>query len=134
MEILQIAKTEFTPEVSFNPATNELNFEGVSRPENASEFYTRVIDWVTSYESQLYKNHVLGGKKFDVNISFNFSYFNSASSKMIYQLLESFRRINMMGYNIKIAWYYDEGDDQMLEDGEELSEALDINFDFFENK
>jgi hypothetical protein len=132
MEILQIGKTEFTPEVFFNPISNELLFDGVSRPENASEFYIPIIDWVANYESILYKNHVLAGKKFDVNLTFKFSYINSASSKMIYQLLESVRRINMMGYKINIAWYYDEGDDQMLEDGEELSEAIDIVFTFFE--
>jgi len=134
MEILQLNKTDFTPGVSFNPASNELVFEGVSRPENASEFYSQIIDWVVTYESSLYKNHVLASKKFDVHITFKFSYFNSASSKMIYQLLESVKRISMMGYKIIINWYSEEGDDQMLEDGEELSEALDIPFNFFETR
>jgi hypothetical protein len=133
MDILQINKTEFTPDVTFNPITNELTFDGVSRPENVAEFYTLVIDWVTNYESVLYKNHVLGGKKFDVRVIFKFSYFNSASAKMIFTILESIRRINMMGYTIKIEWYYDEGDDQMKEDGEELSEAIDIPFAYFEH-
>jgi hypothetical protein len=133
MDILQISKTEFTPEVTFNQITNELIFEGVSRPENVAEFYTPIIDWVANYESILYKNHVLGGKKYNVKIIFKFSYFNSASSKMIYTLLECIRRVNMMGYPIEIDWYYDEGDDQMKEDGEELSEAIDIPFEFFEN-
>jgi hypothetical protein len=132
MEILQISKTEFTPDVTFNPITNELVFEGVSRPENVAEFYTPIIDWVANYESVLYKNHVLAGKKFDVRVIFKFSYFNSSSAKMIFTLLESIRRINMMGYKIQIEWYYDEGDDQMKEDGDELSEAIDIPFDFFE--
>jgi hypothetical protein len=132
MDILQISKTEFTPDVTFNPATNELIFEGVSRPENVAEFYIPIIDWITNYESVLYKNHVLGGKKFDVRIIFKFSYFNSSSAKMIFTLLESIRRINMMGYNIQIEWHYDEGDDQMKEDGDELSEAIDIPFSFFE--
>jgi hypothetical protein len=131
MDILQINKTEFTPDVAFNPATNELTFDGVSRPENVAEFYAPIIDWVTNYESVLYKNHVLGGKKFDVRIIFKLSYFNSASAKMIFTILESIRRINMMGYAIKIEWHYDEGDDQMKEDGDELSEAIDIPFLFF---
>lgn len=133
MEALKIESTEFTPEISFDPESRTLRFEGVSRPENVSAFYGQVIDLVTGYESELYKNKVLGGKKFDVNIIFKFSYFNSASAKMIYILLESLLRIKNMGYNINIDWFYEEGDDQMLDDGEELSEAIDIPFNFHED-
>lgn len=130
MDGLQIEKTDFTPYVYFNPVLNEFTIEGVSRPENVTQFYTGVNDWIAEYESQLYKNHVLGGKKFNLHIIFKFSYFNSASAKMIFQFLESLRRIRMMGYTIEVDWYYDEGDDQMLEDGEELSEAIEIQFNF----
>lgn len=133
MEALYIQGSEFTPNIQFNPVTNEFIFNGVSRPENVSEFYAPIIDWIADYESLLYKNHVLGGKKFEVHIIFKFSYFNSASSKMIYSFLESIRRISMMGYIIIIDWYYENGDDQMKEDGEELSEAIDIHFNYMVN-
>jgi hypothetical protein len=35
-----------------------------------------------------------------------------------------------MGYPFNIEWYYEEGDDQMYDDGYELSEAIDIPFNF----
>ena len=130
MDALIIEATEFTPMVSFTPETRTIEFDGVSRPENVSAFYARVIDWMTGYESELYKNKVMGGKKFDVNVIFKFSYFNSASAKMIYTLLESLLRLKNMGYTLNIDWYYEEGDDQMHDDGEELSEAIDIPFTF----
>jgi hypothetical protein len=130
MEALHIQGAEFTPEIHLNPNTHEFLFEGVSRPENVTDFYSAVNEWIADYESHLYKNHVLGGKKFEIHIIFRFSYFNSASSKMIYTFLESLRRISMMGYIIVIDWYYEDGDDQMREDGEELSEAIDIQFNF----
>lgn len=130
MEALHITSTEFTPGVSFNPETNIFEFEGVSRPENVIEFYTPVNEWITSYESLLYKKHVSGEKKTGLHINFKFSYFNSSSAKMIYIFLESIHRINGMGFPVDIDWYYDEGDDQMFEDGEELSEAIDIPFEF----
>ena len=130
MDALIIEATEFTPKVSFNPETRIFEFDGVSRPENVSAFYTNVIDWMTGYESELYKNKVLGGKKFDTKVIFKFSYFNSGSAKMIYTLLESLLRLKNMGYTINIDWYYEDGDDQMHEDGEELSEAIEIPFNF----
>lgn len=132
MEALLIESTEFTPKITFDPETRTIEFEGVSRPENVTAFYNNVVDWMTEYESELYKNNVLGGKKFDVNVVFKFSYFNSASAKMIYLLLESLSRIKNMGYMVKIDWYYEEGDDQMHDDGEELSEAVDIPFNIHE--
>jgi hypothetical protein len=132
MESLIIESTDFTPKVSFDQDSRTIRFEGVSRPENVSAFYSRVIDWMTGYESELYKNKVLGGKKFNLNVIFKFSYFNSASAKMIYILLESLLRIKNMGYTIHIDWHYEEGDDQMRDDGEELSEALDVPFNFYE--
>jgi len=130
MDALIIEATEFTPRVSFDPDARIIEFDGVSRPENVSAFYHRVIDWMTGYESELYKNKVLGGKKFDVNVIFKFSYFNSSSAKMIYSLLESLLRLKDMGYTLNINWYYEDGDDQMHDDGEELSEAIDIPFNF----
>jgi hypothetical protein len=133
MEVLVIEATEFTPKVSFDPEARIIEFDGVSRPENVTAFYNQVLDWMTGYESELYKNKVLGGKKFDVKIIFKFSYFNSASAKMIYQLLECLLRLKNMGYTINIDWYYEDGDDQMHDDGEELSEAIDIPFNFMVN-
>jgi Domain of unknown function (DUF1987). len=130
MDALIIEATEFTPRVSFDPETRSIEFSGVSRPENVTEFYGQVLDWMTGYESELYKNNVLGGKKFDVNVTFNFSYFNSSSAKMIYQLLECLVRLKNMGYVINVSWHYEDGDDQMHDDGEELSEAIDIPFNF----
>jgi hypothetical protein len=132
MEALIIESTEFTPRISFDPETRTIEFEGVSRPENVAAFYTNVIDWMTEYESELYKNKVLGGKKFIVNVIFKFSYFNSSSAKMIYIILESLVRIKDLGYELHVDWYYEEGDDQMHDDGEELSEAIDIPFHFHE--
>src|SRR6266498_1387266 len=105
MDALYIEATEFTPKISFNPELRIIEFDGVSRPENVIAFYNQVIDWITGYESELYKNNVLGGKKFEVKVIFNFSYFNSASAKMIYMFLESLVRLKNMGYTLNIDWF-----------------------------
>ena len=130
MEKYLIKETEFTPRVMFDWENHLFEFEGVSRPEDVMTFYGPVIDGMTTYESELYKNHVSGGKKFALHVVFKFSYFNSASAKMIYNMLECLNRIKKMGYILTIDWHTEDGDDQMHEDGEELSEAIDIPFNF----
>jgi len=130
MENLEIKETEFTPRILFDYLNNFFEFDGVSRPENVMSFYTPIIDWMTTYESELYKHHVSGDKKFPVKVVFKFSYFNSASAKMIYNMLECLSRISKMGYSLAIDLYIEDGDEQMREYGEELSEAIEIPFKF----
>jgi len=134
MDALIIEKTEFTPRVTLDPENCIFEFEGVSRPENVSTFYSPVIEWITDYESELYKINVSGGKKFNINVVFKLSYFNSASAKMIFIMLESIVRIKNMGFPLDIDWFYDEGDDQMCDDGHELSEAVEMPFNFHTNR
>jgi len=32
---------------------------------------------------------------------------------------------------ISVEWHYDEGDDKMLEDGEDIADAIGLEFDFY---
>jgi hypothetical protein len=57
-------------------------------------------------------------------------YFNSSTSKYLIQILEVFKAYKTAGYTVEIEWYYDEWDDQMLEDGEDLAEAVSLDFEF----
>ena len=133
MNELSLKATEFTPSIVFDEGKHFLEFVGVSRPENVTKFYEPVIEWMMDYEAELYKLHLENKKTFPLHFIFRFSYFNSATSKMIFSLLERAIRIKGMGFDLIIDWYYENGDDQMRDDGEELSEALDIPFNFFEH-
>jgi hypothetical protein len=132
MEQLIIRATEYTPEINLNPQERKFEFKGVSRPENAISYYNNVYNWFADYESALKKIIYAGQDKFDLECDFHFSYFNSASSKMIYTILEILKGIKKLGFGLTINWYYDTGDDQMREDGEELSEAIELMFNLIE--
>jgi hypothetical protein len=132
MEPLIIQASEYTPEINLNPQMRLFDFKGVSRPENAIDFYTQIYNWFADYESSLKKMFYAGQDKYDLTCNFYFSYFNSASSKMIYTILEILRGIKKLGFGLIINWYYDNGDDQMREDGEELSEAIELMFNLIE--
>lgn len=132
MEQLIIRATEYTPEINLNPQEKKFEFKGVSRPENAISFYTNVYNWFADYESALKKIVYAGQDKFSLECDFNFSYFNSASSKMIYTILEILKGIKKLGFGLTINWFYESGDDQMREDGEELSEAIELMFNLIE--
>jgi hypothetical protein len=134
MKLLYIKATEYTPEINLDPDERKFQFKGVSRPENAIAYYTEVYNWFADYESNLKKIVYAGGEKFNLTCDFHFTYFNSASSKMIYTILEILKGIKKLGFGLSIKWYYDEGDDQMREDGEELSEAIEMEFNLIETE
>lgn len=128
MNPLIIEKGEFTPFVKLDPENHSILIQGVSRPENAKNFYAPIIDWVVSLEGELYQKKKDSDKIIPLHVTFKFMYFNSASAKMVFMMLECLNRLKKQGFEVVIDWFYEDGDDQMLDDGQELSEALQLGF------
>jgi len=57
---------------------------------------------------------------------FKLEYFNTASSKLILDVLSALEDIKGM----KIMWYFHEDDEDMEEAGQEFSELVEIPFEF----
>jgi hypothetical protein len=126
MEALIIQETEFTPFISLDPAKREFKIIGVSRPEDVGNFYSSSLDWLRKFEKENSESPVIK----PIRVEFFLSYFNSSSAKIILQMLEVLKSMMDSGFEISIYWYYDEGDEQVKEDGEELSSVLDLPFIF----
>ncbi len=130
MESLFIEETEFTPKISFDIENCVFEIVGVSRPEDVMGFYIPTIEWLKKFDEEIVSH---ASNKYDITaIQFvlKMTYFNSASAKSLLQILDRIRIIGQKGVELKIDFYYDDGDDQMLEDGEDLSEAVEIPFNF----
>jgi len=120
MEHLIIAKTDDTPAVDFNPGTKEMNISGRSLPEDVTTFYAPVLAWLDELEES-----PSGAYKFIVNLE----YFNTASSKLILDILMRLEDIHTGGSNtIEIIWNYDKRDTDMEEAAEEYSELVEVPF------
>jgi len=120
MEHLIIVKTDDTPEINFNPETKELRISGRSLPEDVTTFYAPVLEWLDILEETN-----LGDVKFIVNLE----YFNTASSKLILDILMRLEDIHNGDNNsIEIIWNYDKRDTDMEEAAEEYSELVEVPF------
>ena len=126
MNSLKIEATTFTPEISFNIDNNTLSFLKVSKPANAIEFYKPVFEFIDHFEKTKVKSKVVN----ELIVDFKFDYFNTATAKIIYELLEKFKKIRKQGVGIIINWYYHPEDEDLLEEGEIMSEAVDLPFHF----
>ncbi len=126
MNTLKIEATTFTPEINFDIDNNILSFLKVSKPANAIEFYKPVFEFIDHFEKSKVKSKVIK----ELIIDFKFDYFNTATAKIIYELLAKFKRIQEQGVGIIINWYYHPDDEDLLEEGEIMSEAVDLSFNF----
>lgn len=117
---LKISGTEDTPEIQFDVEANEYILSGRSLPEDVTSFYKPVFEWLDVFENNTPKNS---------SFKFKLEYFNTASSKIILDILMKLEEINSSNNaNINVDWYYMEADDDMLEAGEEYKELVEIDF------
>ncbi|HSH50407.1 MAG TPA: DUF1987 domain-containing protein [Bacteroidales bacterium] len=126
MENLYIEPTEFTPKVHFDINNRKFELSGTSRPEDVVAFYESII-----YKIEMYVNTILRNEKsedFHFNLLFDLDYMNSASSKYILQILDYFKKLDHKKAKITVDWYYEDVDDQIFEDGEDLSDVIKIPF------
>ena len=129
MKSLILESTEFTPEVHFNIDNHIFDMTGVSMPENASGFYLQIIEWLDEYEENI-ANKNTGEDDISIKLNFKLTYCNSASAKYLLTIMEKLKTFKDSGINIEINWYYDAGDELMLNDGKDLSDTINLPFNY----
>lgn len=114
MENLYIAATPSSPEVNFDFAQHRLSVRGESYPENAAAFYGDIIKSLRDYLTLCTDT--------SITMDIALAYFNSSSTKMLFNIFEALNDAQRAGNKITVNWYHDEEDDTMLEFGQELSD------------
>lgn len=125
MKPLYIEPSDVTPEIDFNTQNNNFSIRGISRPENVTDFFQPVMDWLKELVEKFKKN-----ESTPFSVSIEMVYFNSSSAKYLMLILSMFKKLSEKGASLHIKWNYQNGDEQMKLDGEDLSEAIEIPFMF----
>ena len=123
MEKIFLEPTKVTPLVHFDPTEGLLELKGRSSPENSIQFYAKIIEALDEYAKD-------EGSSFTA--TFAFEYFNTSSSKCLFDVFKRLSKIEASGKDITINWYYEEDDDDMMEAGEDYSDLLGLDFNFME--
>ncbi|MCK5463257.1 MAG: DUF1987 domain-containing protein [Bacteroidales bacterium] len=120
MEKLKIESTEDSPQIILERESNIMEISGRSLPEDVNTFYEPMMSWIEEYAKD----------PLDVTVfSFKLTYFNTASSKIILDILTHFEEMIEEGHKVMVRWHYLEEDEDMLEAGEEYSEMVDVPFE-----
>ncbi len=109
-----------SPKILLDTANSIFIIEGPSYPEDAFEVYECVLKWLIQnnfrFENQL-------------NCKFKFKVLSSASRKIILEILMGLEKASKNNNNIRVQWYYEKYDEDMMEAGEDLSDNFDIPFE-----
>jgi len=116
---VHIKATKSTPEIILNKERGTMVFQGRSLPENPLSFYEPIQKWIADY---------LENPSQETLVKFDTDYFNTASSKVIKDIISMFKEAE--ADNITVEWHYQIDDEDTLEAGEEIAELVNIDLKF----
>lgn len=118
--------TRTTPGIDINleQGSGHIKLSGRSSPENSVQFYSPVME-------ALRMNHA---NLTELNVDVRLEYFNTSSSKCLYDIFKNLKQIEQQKIELNINWYYEPMDEDMFEAGEDYSELLDLEFNFIEQE
>jgi hypothetical protein len=120
METIKIQGTEDTPKIILDAENEFLEISGRSLPEDVSSFYEPVLNWLNEYAENPNKKTVF---------NFKLTYFNTASSKLLLDILMKLEEMHEKGQDVLIRWHFPEDDEDMAEAGEEYADIVDVPFE-----
>lgn len=116
----KIQPTKNSPEILLNP-DGIIKIKGRSIHENAAEFFEPVDDWISEYIKE----------PADVTVvDIILEYFNSASARIFITLLQKITHVTLRHKKFIFNWYYEDGDEDILERGEYFASVLDVPINF----
>jgi hypothetical protein len=121
MEKFFIEPTKISPLVNFLPEEGIFELKGRSSPENPVLFFKPIYDVIDQYAA-------VDQPSLKVNLALD--YFNTSSSKCIFELLKKISLMANNGKKIEINWMYDEDDEDILEAGEDFSSLTGMDFNY----
>jgi len=112
---LEIKATKETPQINFDGANGVFSISGKSYPENVSNFYKPVFDYIELYRLS---------PKPRTTIEFRWLYYNTSTAKNIIKIIMLLKDLSK---DFEIKWYCKMDFDLIIEKGKEIREVLGVN-------
>ena len=122
MQVIKIQGSDDTPKIILDANTDNPIFEisGRSLPEDVVAFYEPILEWLDEYAQSPLEKTI-----FD----FKLEYFNTASSKLLLDVLLKLEDMYDDGNDILVKWHFPDDDEDMEEAGEEYADIVEVPFE-----
>jgi hypothetical protein len=119
MSVLEIPAKEAAPYVRFDEENATLQIKGKSYDDDVVMLFNMLRSKLKAFGTN-------NPAKLDVNIYLK--YFNTSSSKCLFDLLLDLKNLEDNGTNLEIIWNFVEGDEEMGEEIEDFRDSLEMKF------
>lgn len=119
---MHLSPSRVTPEVLINTEDHILLMKGRSSPENSVMFFDQVKRGISNYFQN--EQHL--------DVHFMFEYFNTSSSKSIFEIIKMLKKYMSIGKSVTFNWVYESYDEDMLETGEDYADLLEVDMNMVE--
>jgi len=118
-------ETPYFPEVNFDVESGKCEISGESYMEETYKFYLPLITWIKQY---------IETKNQKIELIIKLIYLNTSSTKCILDMLEVLKDYQDKGGDVKVIWYYDIDDPDMVDEVEdfEVESGMKIELREFE--
>ncbi len=121
MKTLFLEATEDSPKLLLDPKSGKIQVKGRSFMEDTIPYYSAILEWLRDY----FKD-----PQPETTIELEFEYINSASERMVIDVLAEFNKYFILGNKVRVIWAYPPEDESLAEMGEELGEMFDIPIEY----
>jgi hypothetical protein len=118
---LIIDQTKKTPGIILEPG--RILIRGRSISESPGDFYRQIHEWMINYTSECAQM---------TNVHLGFEFINTTSIKWVYAILKELNKIPDLDHRAMIWWYYETGDEDMLDLGFILRSLVSCPFHIIE--
>ena len=121
-----IIESEYkTPSVNFDGYSGILDIKGKSLPEETADFYQPIIEWLDIY---------IKSPAPQTTFNIFLEYCNSFSRKFVVEMINMINSLNNETNSSIINWYYEEDDEELLEEGKIYATLTGAQMNFIETK
>ena len=120
MRELHSPQKKNSPEILLNPG-GMIKINGRSIHENVVEFLKPAEAWIDEY---------IENPADLTRVDITLEYFNSASARALIRLLQKITLVQFKHKKFLFNWYYETGDEDILERGEYFESILGVPFNF----
>lgn len=108
--------TFFVPNIHFSAKTGICEVQGESYLEDTFTFYQPLVDWIKEFASS----------QQPITLNVGLTYFNTASSRSILDLLEALKDYEETGGKVKVNWTVKDWDEDMQQEVEDFAMDADL--------
>jgi len=124
MDSLEIEGGAKTPTVKLDAESGTIALSGRCIPENSVDFYKPIYEWLDEYHKVPQEN---------TTVEIRLEYFNTSSYKCLLDVFKKAEKLQKGNLSsVKVNWFYETDDEDMLEAGEDYDIIISIPFNMVE--